>query len=172
MFQKCGNKCYKQLVWICFLSVLMLVGCSNVEPVETIDVQVQMNRSAVSDRNYTIDREMDEQLSETVSNIECIEILIVSRDRWIVLMQEYYDELLSSNRTDIAEAVAKSQADWEAYYQIAYANEEQLSAAIYGAGSTGGLAIARFDYEIYRTRALELYMLCCQSALSEKVTAP
>lgn len=125
-----------------------------------------------TDRYYTIDRKLDEQLLQELSDSEQVDIILAASDCWVELMQQYYDALLGSTREGIAESTKKSQSDWEEYYNIAFSNEEKITTAIYGTGSTRSIALAKFDYETYRSRALELYQLCLQAGLSAKITPP
>lgn len=123
-------------------------------------------------RTYAIDRALDEQLTQELSNAESVTAVTSARDQWNDLAQQYYNALLGSKLEGVAESVEKSQADWTAYYATALSNEEEVTAAIYGAGSARSGALANYDYELCRTRALELYQWCLQVGLQNQVPAP
>lgn len=123
-------------------------------------------------RTYAIDRALDEQLAQELSNAENVTAVTSARDQWNDLAQQYYNALLGSKLEGVAESVEKSQADWTAYYATALSNEEEVTAAIYGAGSARSGALANYDYELCRSRALELYQWCLQAGLENQVPAP
>lgn len=168
MFQKYGVN-FRATVCVLTLVCLLLValcGCS-----AAAEPPVAANTEENS-RVYTIDRMLDEQLAQELSNAERVAAFTSARDQWTELAQQYYDALLNSKQEGVARSVEKSQTDWMAYYATALSNEEQVTAAIYGAGSARSGALASYEYELCRSRALELYQWCLQTGLQNQISAP
>lgn len=128
------------------------------------DIPVSMN----AERIYSIDKHLSQQLEEAQSNADRNTAYAEATQQWQTLIQVYLDAFAAhyDGSDEMAEydekvmtALNGSQGQWESYCKNALNQERDLLVAIYQNGTAASTVYAKYEYSLYRSRALELYEL-------------
>lgn len=134
--------------------------------------------SDVPEQCDIIDKELAARLQEAESNIEITEAYTKGTQQWEALMDAYLEKFaiwcsepheiaeIAEYKNSIYEEVMISQSQWEEYCGNAIAQQLEVYTAIYESGTAVPMAQAKYEYTLYRSRALGLAALAKMAGLS------
>lgn len=176
----------KLLLWSIFMlliaSAVILVTCgcqrySSPDPSETSLEQVDSssastgsysestsaNSNSKKEESFTLDQEYENAIAQCQSNIDIANINAAYAQRWRELGDDYYASLLRSEycqEIQAEEYVKEIHGNLISYIEKRRELEKDVVYAVYGSGSTVGIALQKYEYQQQRMYALEMYRLC------------
>lgn len=170
----------KKLAIILIFTVL-LTGCYNTEAEQTPTTNDEVTTTSpteqtdVLEEEYSLDLEYEQAIQACKSNADITKTNEEYAKKWYALSEmycdnmwqwiadeDYFDEAEKERYRKIAESVETIHENWKQYAQQRCENERERVFGIYTTGSISGTLLSRFDYELYREHAIEMYNMCIQ----------
>lgn len=174
----------KNKLQICLLAIIAILAASTVvlgllylrekqTAVSSGMTKESKAEETVSDiLRYSLDEEMEEELTGDLSNTERCEILQKNANQWKEFMEYYLskveqwaeaeksDPAMAEYAKQIAEDVLHSQTQWEESAAAAMQDAEKLTSDIYYNGTIASILLCEYEYQQNRSRAIELFQIC------------
>ena len=171
------------------MAVLMLTaifGCSNDAESESGESAVSSSDIAVSEADvqnkpyisqlvtYQIDIDYANEWNQQYSNYDKNFVTEKYAEKWHALIDEYYQLIIDSEliesmqkypelvewHNQCKQYIIESQEQWQVYYQQQTETHRKYIETYYNTGSAAPAGIVVFEYEMYRSRAIQLYEFC------------
>ncbi len=127
---------------------------------------------------YSLDAEYEKAKQKCKSNAEITSLNEDFAKKWYDLIEAYYncaltpgeppydDELLDEWYIKMHENIRIIHENWEIYAQQRLKNEEDRIVTIYMSGSIVPVLLSQFEYELYRSHAIEMYEMCREAFIN------
>lgn len=106
-----------------------------------------------------LDQEYERRLSAAQSNAEMTDVHIEFAEKWKAEIDVNYQKLLTVANDDFKEALIASQAEWYINAEKDLDEKYFYFASVHDFGSVLSLSSSKYAYNLYRERAIELFVM-------------
>lgn len=116
--------------------------------------QLQKYKAAIE-----LDEEYNRRMANAQSNVEITQINSEFADKWKAEIDKNYQNLLSVSWKYLREKLTASQAEWYIYAEKRLDEQYEYLFQKYTTGTALPLNMSKFQYDLYRERAIELFLM-------------
>lgn len=153
----------KKMIVLIFVNVLLLLSfavllCVLLLQKNDPEPEAFYDGSNFSSQSWVLEleRQYETSMSQATSNLEKENVNIQYAERWYQYAEEYYD-LIMEHAPEILKESFVTMDDWKHYAELTCREYAACLEIHYAGGTAAAHGAAKYEYELYRQRALELY---------------
>lgn len=159
------------MLFLCIVLMCIITGCNHqVDNQQTnfSDMPNDLNNysgALTLDKKTIIDNRYLDSIQTKMSNAEYVQTTVDYANQYKELIDKYYNALLEADNID-AENIVHTHTIWERYSEESLVAQKTYLEDIYGSGTIVPKFLVDYQYRLYRTRAIELFLMCRQNNMN------
>ena len=131
--------------------------CNDNEIIQQTDSAGFVEPTDGTEKNYVLDAQYASSYLEATSNYEMCEVNSQFAEKWKQEAELYLNKICEIADEDLKQAIIAGQESWENTYPIQMQENLTYLQYVYGSGSVVPVIHSKYDYDLQRERAIELY---------------